>query len=399
MAAEFEPDIVFMETSAPSFDTDVATMRALGPSCIAGGAHATATCKEHLEAGFAAVIHGEYDQVISEAVALKPKPWLAMPDAPATEYAPLVEDLDAIPYPAWDLMPIEKYNDPICRGRSATVLSSRGCTHGCEFCTLAPFHGKQNYRLRDPKSVCDEIAKLIERYHPDEVYFDDDSITLNRKHMIALCEEYRSREFGLPFCCMGHATVAREVLEAMAAAGCRAYKFGVESADPEVLRQIPKNIDLDDVVRTVGDCNRLGIMTHATYLLGLPGENRESALRTIDFAVKLGTHTLQFAIVTPYPGTALYERAKRMGWLAKENWEDFDPAGEAVLSYPGYTNEDIEGMHDLAWRRWQWHMLTHRPATLFHHFGNAYRREGFGGVARLARYGLSRLVSSIGSRP
>ena len=391
-AAEFAADVTFMETSAPSFRADVDTLRGLDAPCIAGGAHATATCQEHLEAGFAAVIRGEYDQAISEAVTFAPKPWLATADRPATQHAPLTEDLDAIPYPSWDLMPMEKYNDPICRGRSVTVLSSRGCTHQCEFCTLAPFHGRRNYRTRDPKRVCDEIAELIERYRPDEVYFDDDSITLNRKHMIALCEEYRNRGFGLPFACMGHATVHAEVLEAMAAAGCRAYKFGVESADPEVLKQIPKNIDLEDVVRTVRDCNRLGIVTHATYLLGLPGEDRASALRTIDFAIRLGTHTLQFAIVTPYPGTALYDRAKQMGWLTKEDWQDFDPAGEAVLSYPGYTAADIVEMHDLAWRRWQRYMLTHKPATLFHHFHNAFRREGVRGVARLGRYALSRLV-------
>ena len=395
---EFAPDVAFMETSAPSFQADVDTMHGLHIPCIAGGAHATATCAEHLDAGFAAVIMGEYDQVISSAIALEPRPWLALPGHSDAEHAPLVQDLDAIPYPPWDQMPMEKYNDPICLGRSVTVLSSRGCTHQCEFCTLAPFHGKRNYRTRSAAAVCDEIAALIERYHPDEVYFDDDSITLNRAHMIGLCDEYRRRGFGLPFCCMGHATVQREVLEAMAAAGCRAYKFGVESADPDVLAQIPKQLDLEDVTRTVADCNRLGIHTHATYLLGLPGETRESAKRTIDFALKLGTHTLQFAIATPYPGTALYDRAKRMGWLTKESWIDFDPAGEAVLSYPDYSAADIVEMHELAWSRWQRHMLLHRPGTLFHHFGNAFRRDGIRGLARLARYGAGRLTAALGAR-
>ena len=399
IAAGFRPDRVFMETSTPSFHADVETMRRLERPCIAVGAHATATWAEHLEAGFAGAICGEYDQVISEAVTRAPKPWLALPGQPATEHAALIEDLDAVPYPAWDLVPMAKYNDPICRGRTVTVLSSRGCSHRCEFCTLAPFHGRPNYRLRDPKAVCDEIAVLIERYDPDEVYFDDDSITLNRKHIVGLCDEYRKRGLGLPFTCMGHATVPRDVLEAMAAAGCRAYKFGVESADPEVLRRIPKDMDLADVIRTVRDCRDLGIQTHATYLLGLPGENRRSALNTIDFALRLNTHTLQFAIVTPYPGTVLYDRAKEEGWLTKDSWVDFDPAGEAVLSYPGYSAEDIVAMHDLAWRKWQRLMLLHRPATLFHHFRNAFQREGLGGVLRLGRYGLTRLVGMPRRRP
>ena len=406
-AAEFRPDVCVMETSAPSFASDTATARELRVPCIAVGPHATATPGEHIGAGFAGVVLGEYDQVISEAVESvqtgrlhhnKPA-WLWVGEEPGAAHAPMVLNLDAIPPPPWRLMPMEKYNDPICRGRSVTVLSSRGCSHRCEFCTLAPYHGAPNYRVREPKAVCDEIAQLIGLYHPDEVYFDDDSITLSRKHILELCDEYKARGFGLPFCCMGHATVGRDVLEAMARAGCRAYKFGVESADPDVLRRIPKNISLDDVARTVRDCNELGILTHATYLLGLPGETRDSARRTVDFALKLGTHTLQFAIATPYPGTALYDRAKREGWLTKESWLEFDPAGEAVLSYPEYTSADIVQMHDVAWRRWQRHMLFHKPATLVHHFRNAYEREGVAGVLRLGAYGVRRLASAIGGKP
>lgn len=398
LARAFAPDIVFMETSTPSFHADVATMRSLGKPCIAGGAHATATVREHLDAGFVAVIRGEYDQVIAEAVTRARQPWLAMREHPDAGYAPLAKDLDTIPYPPWDAMAMDKYNDPICAGCSVTVLSSRGCPMRCEFCTLAPYHGERNYRLRRPEKVCDELEVLIARYHPDEINFDDDSITLNRAHILGLCAEIERRQWGLPFCCMGNAAVDRGVLEAMAAAGCRAFKFGVESGDPEVLRRIPKALDLDDVVRTAADCRALGIKTHATFVFGLPGETRESASRTIDFALSLGAHTLQFAIATPYPGTVLYERAKKEGWLTQDDWREFDPAGAAVLSYPGYTAQDIAAMHDLAWRRWQWHMLAHHPSTLAHHFRNAFRREGIGGLTRLARYAASR-VWTIARKP
>ncbi|MCC6694121.1 MAG: radical SAM protein [Candidatus Hydrogenedentes bacterium] len=397
IASDFQPDVVFMETSAPSWADDLATMRALGKPTIAGGAHATATPQEHIDAGFAGVIHGEYDQVISEAVTLEPKPWLATQHTPATEFVPLVRDLDAIPHPAWELMAMEKYNDPFCKGRSVTVLTSRGCPLECGFCTIAPFAGKRNYRRRDPKHVCDEIEALIRRYHPDEFYFDDDTITINRKHLLALCDEIKSRGFGIPFSCMGNAVIETDLVAAMAEAGCRAIKFGVESGDPEVLRQIPKDQKPEDVVRTVRDCREFGIQTHANFLVGLPGETRESALRTIDFAIGLNTHTLQFAIATPYPGTQFYERAKQNGWLTKESWMQFDPAGEAVVSYPDYTAQDIAEMYDLAWSRWQWHMLTHRPATLMHHFGNAFRREGIGGMVRLGKYSAKRFFKVVGA--
>ncbi|MCL4217509.1 MAG: radical SAM protein [Candidatus Hydrogenedentes bacterium] len=396
-ASTFDPDVIFMETSAPSFLADVETKQSLGKPCIAGGAHATATWKEHIEAGFDGVIRGEYDQIISEALALEPRAWLATVNHDATEYAPLCQSLDAIPYPAWDLMAMERYNDPFCMGRSVTVLSSRGCPLSCGFCTIAPHAGKRNYRRRAPESVCDEIAELIARYHPDEIYFDDDTITINRNHFMKLCEEYTRRSFGLPFSCMGNAVIDRELLEMMAASGCRAIKFGVESADPEVLRQIPKDQDPEEVRRTVKDCRELGIQAHANFLFGLPGETRESAQATIKYALSLNTHTLQFAIATPYPGTAFYEKAKAKGWLTKESWLQFDPAGEAVVSYPGYEASDIGEMHAQAWRDWQWHMLTRRPRTLAHHFGNAFRREGFGGLMRLSKYSAARFFSMLGA--
>ncbi|MCH7959802.1 MAG: radical SAM protein [Candidatus Hydrogenedentes bacterium] len=396
-ADAFDPDIVFMETSAPSFSADVEVMALLGRPTIAGGAHATATCPEHLDAGFAAVIRGEYDQVISEALDLGERSWLATASHPDARHAPRVDDLDAIPYPAWDLMPMEQYNDPFCKGRTVTVLSSRGCPLSCEFCTVAPHQGKRNYRPRDPRAVCDEIEALIHAYHPDEIYFDDDTITINRKHIIALCEEYQRRDFNLPFSCMGNATVDRAALEAMADAGCRALKFGVESGDAEVLASIPKGMNLDDVERTVRDCRELGIQTHANFLLGLPGETVESAKRSLDFALSLNTHTLQFAIATPYPGTVFYERAQRNGWLTKESWMDYDPAGGAVVSYPDYSASEIEEMYALAWRRWQQRMLTRHPKTILHHFGNALRRNGLSGALRLGRYSAGRLLGVLGA--
>lgn len=396
-AASFGPDIAIMETSAPSFLADAETMRRLRIPCIAAGAHATATWRAHLDAGFAAVILGEYDQVASQAVAGGSHPWLATPEHEPTEHAPLALDLDAIPPPPWEQMAMERYNDPFCYGRSVTVLTSRGCPHRCGFCTLMPYQGQRSYRRRSAAAVCDEIAALIARYRPDEIYFDDDTITANRGHILELCAELRRRAFGVPFSCMGNAPTPTEVLEAMARAGCRAFKFGVESTDPAVLERIPKPMEPADVARTVADCRRLGIRTHATFLFGLPGETRESALRTIDFALGLGAHTLQFAIVTPYPGTPLYDEARREGWLLDDDWTRYDPAGDAVLSYPGYSAEDIRAVHDLAWRRWQWHMLTRQPATLWHHFRNAYRREGLGGALRLGRYGASRLMRIWGS--
>lgn len=391
----FEPDIVFMETSAPSWGYDLETKEALGRKTIAGGAHATATCAEHIDAGFDAVICGEYDQVISEAITLSPQAWLATPEFPNATHAPRVAELDDIPYPAWHQMSMEKYNDPFCKGRTVTVVASRGCPWDCGFCTIAPYQGKRNYRRREPEKVCDEIDALIAKYNPDEIYFDDDTITINPKHALSLFETY-ARRISLPLSCMGNAVIEPKVIEVMAAAGCRAIKMGVESGDADVLARIPKAQDPEQVRRTVRQCQEAGIQVHANFLFGLAGETRESALHTIDYALSLGAHTLQFAIATPYPGTKFYTEAQREGWLTKDDWRQFDPSGEAVVSFPDYSAEDIAAMYALAWRRWQWHMLTHRPRTVVHHFRNAFRREGVSGLFRLSLYSAQRFLRVVG---
>ncbi len=399
IVTDFNPDIVFMETSTPSFDADVATMRNLDRPCIAGGSHATARPQQHLDAGFAGVIRGEYDGVIGEAVTLEPRPWLATPDhatasgKPEATHAPLVTDLASVPYPPWEQMPMHRYGDSFCLGFAVTVLSSRGCPLQCCFCNLPHYHGRRNYRPRAAADVCDEIEALIERYQPHEIYFDDDTVTINRKHTLELSDEIARRDFGIPWSCMGNAPVDRDVLEAMARSGCRACKFGVESGDETVLKRIGKPLDLEAVKRTIRDCRDLGIRTHATYLLGLPGEDRDAARRTIDFALELGTNTLQFAIATPYPGTAFYKEAENNEWLTAQDGKLFDGAAHAAVSYPEYTADDILEMYDLAWRKWHMHMILRQPGTILHHFGNAYKRGGLRGLVNLGRYSGARLVT------
>lgn len=393
--ADLRPDAVVMETSAPSFDDDVATLRVIDAPCYAAGTHATATPAEHLAAGFAGVIRGEYDQVVTRALTGGPQPWLATAGQPEAELAPLTWELDEIPWAPYEDMPMHRYGDSFCLGFAVTVLTSRGCPLACSFCNLPGYQGGKYYRRRSAKGICDEIAFLVERFKPDEIYFDDDTISANRNHVLELCAELEGRGFGLPFSCMANAAIPSDVLEAMRRAGCRAIKFGVESANAEVQAAIPKPLDLDEVRATVRHCREVGIRTHATYLFGLPGETPERAQETIDFALKLGTNTLQFAIATPYPGTRLYEEAKEKGWLAVEGWQHFDGAQEAVLSYPGYSAADIAAMHRRAWKAWHWHLLTRQPSTLLHHWGNAVKREGLPGLLRIARYSAGRFASIL----
>jgi radical SAM superfamily enzyme YgiQ (UPF0313 family) len=289
-------------------------------------------------------------------------------------------------------MPMEMYNDPFCLGRNVAVMSSRGCIHNCSFCTLAVFYGKPNCRFRNPIKVCDEIENLINKYKLDEIYFDDDSITISKSHIISLCKEYKKRKFGIPFSCMGDCAVDNETLEIMKNAGCRAFKFGVESFDPEVLKRIPKHITSDDVKRVVKKCKQLGIKTHPTFVLGLPGETLESAKNTVNEAFKLDADTIQFSTATPYPGTRLYKMAEENGWFIKKDWRFFSGGGDVVLSYPEFTAKEIIDIYKEAWIRWERHLVFRKPKTLYQHLYGKLRREGAVPTLRLIISGTKKLI-------
>jgi radical SAM superfamily enzyme YgiQ (UPF0313 family) len=363
----------------------------------AAGFHATVTVKEHLEAGFDFVIVGMYDLALSDLVEAidmgEPlPPFVGHRGNPSPTYAPPPQDLDRLPWPAWDLLDMNKYVEPITNGFSVTVMSTRGCSMDCAFCYLRPFQDGVKYRMRDPKKVLDEVEELVRRYRPDEVYFDDDAINISKKHFMSLCREILDRKLPVPWSCMGIAKGDEETVRLMAESGCRAFRFGVESGNDHVIRSIGKHlITLDEIRNFVRLCKQYGIVTHATYTIGLPGETREDVLRTIRFAIDLKTDMLQFSTAIPYPGTRLYVEAKDKGWLQTEDWDRYDGRGKSVLNYPQLSAEEIEELYRLAFDTWHRELVRRRWRTVGHHFYNAWKNSGIQGVLELGKFSLNRL--------
>lgn len=395
----FAPDLVIMETSAPSYQMDLETFRQLKLQVPAAavGFHATALPEMHLNDGFEYVIRGEYElsalsltRYVSGAQKNLPERGVASKQNPLTALGPLIEDLDTLPYPARHLTPLENYVDVFAFGRSVQMITSRGCKFNCAFCTEPLLYGRPHYRKRSPDNICDEIEHIIHTYHPDEIYFDDASFTNSEKHVITICKKLKERGIDIQWSCMADAKVSASTLSIMAETGCRAIKFGVESADQEVLSKIPKHVNLEDVRETIRVCKQLGIKTHATYVFGLPGENREKALKTIDFALSLGSDTAQFSIATPYPGTRFYKMVEDQGWLISKDWSLW--GSTAVVEYPSYSREDIIEMCNLAVARWQRQMTFRKPASVSHYLLSAYYRGGIRNTARVLKEGLIALV-------
>jgi anaerobic magnesium-protoporphyrin IX monomethyl ester cyclase len=229
------------------------------------------------------------------------------------------------------------------------------------------------------KNIVDEMEFCVKEYGAKEIYFDDSSFSVNQAHVIEVCNEIQRRGLKVWWSAMADAHLKIDTLKAMRAAGCIALKFGLESSDPQILKNIHKHINLDMARRMVRFCNEVGIETHATYIVGLPGETPQTIAATKAFAFGLGTTTAQFAVCIPIPGTALFKQAQENGWLSTTEWEAYDGCHGSVLSYPGLSGDQIvAAVHDMR-RKLIWQVLMN-PPQLLQYLKMTYDLSGWRGV-------------------
>jgi radical SAM superfamily enzyme YgiQ (UPF0313 family) len=358
---EVKPDVVAFETSTPSINNDLAwaqKAKEQGATTVMVGPHVTGCPMDVLnDDSVDYVIIYEYEYPLTDLLNalssrqdvsnIKSLGYKRKGKGKVNEKA-TIEDINAMPYPLRSALPMKKYIDPFCKhAPNAQMMSSRGCPYQCIYC-LEPwvFYGARSYRARSPKSVVDEMQHLVQEYGVKEIYFDDSSFSVDQERVLNICREIKDRNLKVYWSCMADAKLKEETLRAMKDAGCIALKFGVESADPTILKNIQKHINLDEVTTVVRLLKKIGIESHATYMFGLPGETKQTIKNTMDFAFKLGTDTAQFSIAIPYPGTKFYDMAKKEGWLKAKKWEDYAGQG-AVIEYPELSGKEIaQAAHD-----------------------------------------------------
>ncbi len=396
--ARFNPDLVVLETSTPSIDSDLAFARLLydrmQTNIVFTGPHATALPGEVLEQTSAiAVMRGEYDLTIEDLVrcmesggSLDQVPGISWKDGDQVRRnpdRPLITDLDALPYPLREGLPMNRYTDPSCKKfPNVSILTSRGCPYQCIFCLESTvFFHSPSFRPRNPEKVVDEMEYVIEKYGAQEVYFDDSSFTASIKHARAVAQAIIDRGLKTCWSCMADARVDYDTLKLLRDSGCIGLKFGVETADPDIMRRINKKLDLKRVRQFAADCRKLGLYTHGTFMFGLPGETRESIRRTTDFAFSLDCTSSQFSVATPFPGTEFYDMAVKNGWLVKSEWRAFDGSESPVVGYPECTPEDIIAGLEYAKKKKIRRLITH-PTVLSQYLWKLYKIEGFTGLIR-----------------
>jgi hopanoid biosynthesis associated radical SAM protein HpnJ len=308
----------------------------------------------------------------------------------------ILTDMDRLPFvtPVYkrDLRPEDYYIGYLLHPY-VSLYTGRGCRSRCTFCLWPQTVGGHKYRTRSVENVLEEAA-LVQRLFPQmkELFFDDDTFTDDRPRAEEIARGLG--RLGLTWSCNAKANVPRETLQVMHDNGLRLLLVGYESGNQQILINIKKGLRIDRARRFAADCRELGITVHGTFILGLPGETKETIQETIRFAREVNPHTIQVSIAAPYPGTELHQQAVENGWLPADD-DGATLVSEqgtqlAALSYPHLQHTEILDSVDAFYRRFYFRAgkLAEMSAEMFQP-GMASRRlrEGTEFVRFLGRRG------------
>lgn len=256
-----------------------------------------------------------------------------------------LENMDSLPFvsPVYhrDLV-IEDYFIGYLKHPYLSIYTGRGCKSRCTFCLWPQTVGGHRYRTRSVGHVIDEI-RWAKQTMPQirEFFFDDDTFTDDAPRAEAIARELG--KLGVTWSCNAKANVPRETLKVMRDNGLRLLLVGYESGNQQILFNIKKGMRIEVAEKFTKDCHELGIQIHGTFILGLPGETKETIQETIRFATRINPHTIQVSLAAPYPGTFLYNQAVENGWLDEANAELVDEKGVQIapLHYPHLSHGEI----------------------------------------------------------
>jgi hopanoid biosynthesis associated radical SAM protein HpnJ len=251
--------------------------------------------------------------------------------------APAIEDLDALPWVTKTYkrdLDFTRYNVPFLQHPFVALYTSRGCPALCTYCLWPQTHSGHRWRLRSSDDVANEVRYALGNFPGlKEIFFDDDTFNYRKERTIELCRKLKPLNF--TWSCTSRVTTDYDTLKAMKEAGCRLLIVGYESGDPQVLRNIKKGATVEMAARFTANCKKLGLLVHGDFIIGLPGESHDSIRRTIDFAKRMDTDTIQVSIAHPYPGTEFYDYAKKNNLITVDSMTDEVGHQLPNVIYPG----------------------------------------------------------------
>src|SRR6516162_2625979 len=359
IAKEYEFLVLF--TSTPGFPGDIRLARAIKDAnprikiCFVGP-HVSVLPEKSLRdcPAIDFVARKEFDYTVVEYAQGKPLEEIAgisylkdgqifhNPDRPQ------ITDLDALPH-VTDVykrdLDVTRYNVPFLLNPYVSLYTTRGCPAQCTFCLWPQTLSGHPWRKRSTDDVAREMAKAKE-YWPNvkEFFFDDDTFNIQKARTIELCSKLKP--VGITWSCTSRVTTDYETLKAMKEAGCRLLIVGYESGDQQILKNIKKGATVERARQFTKDCHKLGLKVHGDFILGLPGETKDTIRTTIDFAKELDVETIQVSVAHAYPGTEFYDYAKANGFILIEGAQMVDEGGHqvAMIEYPGLPRDYVMEM-------------------------------------------------------
>lgn len=258
------------------------------------------------------------------------------------------DDLDKIPFVSnvyKEHLNIKDYSLSQSLYPEVQIFTGRGCPNLCTFCSWPVTLMGKKYRTRSVDNIADEFEYIQEELpEVKEIFIEDDTFTINRKLVRSFCEEIKRRKIDIVWSCNARADLDHTTMKAMKDTGCRLIIVGYESGSDEILKTIKKGVETKQMKKFTKDAKKAGLMVHGDFIIGLPGETKDTAAQTLKFIKELKPNIVQIAVATPIPGTEFYDWVKKNGFLLADNLEksiDINGFQECIISYPEFTKEDI----------------------------------------------------------
>lgn len=274
-----------------------------------------------------------------------------------------IKDIDQLPFPARELLNTDQYRISATRkrttGKADIIVTSRGCPYNCNFCSKSVFG--QSIRYRSPENVIKEVEEVINNYGVKEIQFVDDTLTVNHEHVMEICRLIIKKNLKFVWGCHSRVNnLSDEMLSLMRQAGCRELAFGVESGNQEVLDAIGKRIKLSDVKEAVKLCRKNKLLALCGFIIGHIQDTKKTVMETIKFACRLNPDFANFSILTPMPGSQVFQIALAKGLIDNTKYDQLIAiSGAKPIAVGNLSPEELIHYQKLAYRRFYF-----RPAYL-----------------------------------
>jgi anaerobic magnesium-protoporphyrin IX monomethyl ester cyclase len=372
---EYEPDVFGVGTTTMGYTEGLSLVSCIKERLprtftVMGGPHVTFTDEEAFQqcGGLDAVVRGEGEKTFEELLTAR-ESGASLSDVKGLSYRvngdtahnpdrPFVQDLDSLGFAGYHLLPMDTYR--MGRGNLyACMITSRGCPYGCSFCSSSNLFGKK-WRFRSPEHVVAEMEYLKERFGCREVEILDDTFTVSPQRADRICELLIKKNLQLPWSASSRiGTLTAEMARKLKAAGCTTLYLGFESASQEVLDSLCKGVKLEEAFKTMEVIRKAGLRAIGSFILGCPADTIDTIKKTIRFARALAPRYAQFTLLTPYPGTPLYNEARAGGLIAENDWTKYTIV-DPTLKHPSISARKLK-----RYVNWAYVSFYIRPRYIF----------------------------------